>query len=115
MVLRHRDCEVLRFEWREPFGVRIISVSPAAKRFLPLEMKGLVTEDALWTWLRHRAIPRNRRNIDILLAALGLDEKDVRGIIRICRGLSLNDVHWVVEDDFRGGAGRTSIFITTIP
>ena len=33
---------------------------------------------------------------------MGLEARNVRGIIEICRGLSLNDVHWVVPNDFKG-------------
>lgn len=102
MILKHRDRELLRFEWLEPQGVRVLSVVEENRRFLPLEMKGRTDDEALWTWLKHRAVPRNRRNVEVLLASLGLNAKDVRGIIGICRGLSLNDVHWVVADGFSG-------------
>ena len=40
MILKHRDRELLRFEWIEPQGVRIVSVNDAERKFLPLEMKG---------------------------------------------------------------------------
>ena len=102
MILKHRDKELLRFEWIEPQGVRIVSVNEANRRFLPLEFKGNASEENLWRWLTRRVIPRNRRNIDTLMAATGLDARNVRGIIEICRGLSLNDVHWVVPNDFKG-------------
>jgi len=102
MILKHRDTEVLRFEWLEPEGVRVVSVNEKALRFLPLEMHGEPTDEQLWRWLGHRAVPRNRRNIEDLLARLGLNSKNLRGIIGICRGLSLNDVFWVVEDNFDG-------------
>ena len=69
---------------------------------MPLEFKGNASEENLWRWLTRRVIPRNRRNIDKLMAATGLDARNVRGIIEICRGLSLNDVHWVVPNDFKG-------------
>ena len=102
MILKHRDKELLRFEWIEPQDVRIVSVNEANRRFLPLEFKGNASEENLWRWLTRRVIPRNRRNIDTLMAATGLDARNVRGIIEICRGLSLNDVHWVVPNDFKG-------------
>ena len=102
MILKHRDKELLRFEWIEPQGVRIVSVNEANRRFLPLEFKGNASEENLWRWLTRRVIPRNRRNIDTLMAVTGLDARNVRGIIEICRGLSLNDVHWVVPNDFKG-------------
>lgn len=110
MILKHRDQEVLRFEWQAPIGVRLVSVSPRAKRFLPLEMKGVVSDESLWSWLRHRTVPRNRRNVDVLLAKMGLDPKDVRGIIGVCRGLSLNDVYWVVEDGFKGTWAECNLY-----
>ena len=40
MILKHRDRELLRFEWLEPQGVRVVSVVEENRRFLPLEMKG---------------------------------------------------------------------------
>ena len=102
MILKHRDKELLRFEWIEPQGVRIVSVDEGNNRYLPLDFKGEVSDENLWKWLSRRVVPRNRRNIDALMAATGLEARNVRGIIEICRGLSLNDVHWVVPNDFKG-------------
>lgn len=102
MILKHRDTEVLRFDWLEPQGVRIVSVNDAASRFLPLDMHGEATDEGLWRWLKHRVVPKHRAYIEDLLARLGLNAHDLRGIVRICRGLSLNDVFWVVEDGFSG-------------
>ena len=102
MILKHRDKELLRFEWIEPQGVRIVSVDEGNNRYLPLDFKGEVSDENLWKWLSRRVVPRNRRNIDALMAATGLEARNVRGIIEMCRGLSLNDVHWVVPNDFKG-------------
>ena len=98
MVLRHRDRELLRFEWVEPQGVRVVSVNEAERRFLPLEMHGVANDETLWTWLTRRIVPRNRHNIEELMARIGLSSRNVKGIIELCRGLSLNDVYWVVPD-----------------
>ena len=98
MILRHRDRELLRFEWVEPQGVRVVSVNEAERRFLPLEMHGVANDATLWTWLTRRTVPRNRRNIEELMARIGLSSRNVKGIIELCRGLSLNDVYWVVPD-----------------
>ena len=102
MILKHRDKELLRLEWIEPHGVHIVSVNEQNARFLPLDFKGEVSDENLWKWLSRRVVPRNRRNVDALMAATGLDARNVRGIIEICRGLSLNDVYWVVPNDFKG-------------
>ena len=85
MVLRHRDRELLRFEWVEPQGVRVISVNEAERRFLPLEMHGVANDETLWTWLTRRTVPRNRRNIEELMARIGLSSRNVKGIIDLCR------------------------------
>ena len=66
MILKHRDKELLRFEWIEPQGVRIVSVNEQNARFLPLDFKGEVSDENLWTWLSRRVVPRNRRNIPSL-------------------------------------------------
>ena len=127
MILKHRDRELLRFDWVEPQGVRVVSVNEAERQFLPLEMKSLgarassprsdtplgarassprseavVTDESLWAWLRRRTVPKNRHYVDAMLGHLGIRQKDTRAIIELCRGLSLNDVYWVVPDDFTG-------------
>ena len=73
MILKHRNKELLRFEWIEPQVVRIVSVNEKNRRFLPLDFKGEVSDENLWKWLSRRVVPCNRRNIDALMAATGLD------------------------------------------
>ena len=102
MILKHRDTEVLRFEWLGPQQVRIVSVNDDARRFLPLEMKGEATDESLWKWISHRTVPRGRKYILATLRRLGIESSDVRAIVEFSRGLSLNDVHWMTEDDFTG-------------
>jgi len=100
MILKHRDTEVLRFEWLEPEGVRIVSVNEKALRFLPLEMHGEATDERLWACLRHRIVPKHRNYIQDMLLKLGIPY-GVRPIIEVSMALSLNDVHWVCPDAAR--------------
>ena len=79
MVLKPRDTEVLRFEWIEPEGVRIVSVNERATRFLPLDLHGQATDEGLWRWLKHRAVPRHRAYIAQFLSRLGIRNGDLRG------------------------------------
>ena len=102
MVLRHRDRELLRFEWVEPQGVRVVSVNDAERRFLPIEMHGVANDETLWAWLTRRTVPKHRHYIQMMLGNLGIMQKGTRGIIEMCKGLSLNDVYWVVPDGFSG-------------
>ena len=102
MVLRHRDRELLRFEWVEPQGVRVVSVNEAERRFLPIEMHGVASDETLWAWLTRRTVPKHRHYIQMMLGNLGIMQKDTRAIVEMCKGLSLNDVYWVVSDSFAG-------------
>ena len=110
MILKHRDRELLRFEWIEPQGVRVLSVNEAERKFLPLEMKGVATDESLWLWLTRRTVPRNRRNIEELMARIGLNSRNIRGIISLCRGLSLNDVYWVDDENFHGSWSEVNLY-----
>ena len=105
-TLRHGDADLVRFDWLPDRGgrqeVRIERVFPAAKRFLPLEMRDAPTDEALSRWLRGRTIPANRAYVRSFLAKQGLNERDARGILAVSRGLSLQDVHWIAEDGFPG-------------
>ena len=102
MILKHRDRELLRFDWREPEGVRIVSVNDAERKFLPLEMKGEATDESLWRWIARRTVPRGRRFIQAALTKLGINPRQISRIVDFSRGLSLNDVYWMVDDSFDG-------------
>ena len=41
MILKHRDKELLRFEWTGDTRIRILSINDAERRFLPLEFGDL--------------------------------------------------------------------------
>ena len=108
MILKHRDTEVLRFDWVKPFGVKNVEVNSAAERFLPLAFREHVRKEPeslrywLEEWLLHRTPPLKRRGISDMLRHLGFFEDDPdwkRNLVTFSRGLSLNDVHWVVKDD----------------
>lgn len=101
MILRHRDRELLRFEWTGARGVRVISVNEAERRFLPIDMAGVATDESLWKWLMRRVAPISRTNIQDLLLKQGLDPRDTRHILELCRALSLNDVYWIAGDKSR--------------
>ena len=47
MILKHRDRELLRFEWIGPQGVHVVSVNESERKLLPLEMTGAADDDAL--------------------------------------------------------------------
>ena len=110
MVLKHRDKEVLRFDWVGPQSVRVVSVNEAARQFLPLEMQGEATDERLQGWLKHRAVPKQRAYVEQFLAALGIRSGDLRGIISFSRGLSLNDVYWVAADEDKAKWAKINLY-----
>ena len=107
MILKHRDKELLRFEWTGDTRVRILSINDAERRFLPLEFGDLRlhgdAEDlrhALEDWLVSRSAPVGRHFMRDLMDALGFNINSpdyYRRALEFSKGLSLNDVHWVVR------------------
>mgnify|MGYP000081489142 FL=1 len=47
-------------------------------------------------------IPRNRAFVKEILMSQGLNENDLEESLKICMALSVNDIYWVVEEDFHG-------------
>lgn len=72
------------------------------------DTKGLA--DSLSAWLRHRSIPANRAYVNSFLSRLGLAEHDVVGIMKLCRGLSLNDSYWIDEADNRHSFAKVNLY-----
>ena len=102
--LKQYDTVLLSFEILEdPLEgqkCRIHEIDEAHVNLLPVGLKK--TDEGLMSWLRSRIIPRNREYVDALLAKSGLSHNDTKGILQVCRGLSLNDSYWVVEEGFTG-------------
>jgi hypothetical protein len=66
----------------------------------PLDLE--TTEEGMLRWLEHRVIPKNRTFVEEILQSFGLRTGDTKGIIDVCKGLSLNDSYWVVPEGFEG-------------
>ncbi len=86
----------------------ICQINHEKEYLLPLGMKP--NNESLMAWLRGRIIPKNREFVDNFLAKNGLSHDDTRGILHVCRGLSLNDSYWVVEDDFNGTFAQYNLY-----
>ena len=67
-------------------------------------------EESIRKWLIKRTIPSSRAYATNFLAKLGLNEKDTKGIIDICKGLSLNDCYWVVDENFKGTFDSVNLY-----
>ncbi|MBP5655264.1 MAG: XRE family transcriptional regulator [Clostridiales bacterium] len=102
--LKQYDTILLQFDILEdPLegqSCRLISVCEDNRYLLPTGLQ--LSDSGMMSWLRTRVIPKNREFVDAFLAKNGLAHSDVKGIIDICLGLSLNDSYWVVPADFDG-------------
>lgn len=103
-ILKQYDTPLLSFEIEddplEGQRCRILQLETSHRSQLPIGMEA--SDAGLMKWLRGRIVPKNREYVDALLAKSGLSHSDTRGILRVCRGLSLNDCYWVVEEGFNG-------------
>ena len=84
----------------EGLCAEIYSISEEQKHLLPLDL--VVTNEGIIRWLQKRVIPKNRAFVDEILKTLGLSINNTKGIIDVCKGLSLNDSYWIVPQEFEG-------------
>lgn len=77
--------------------VLIKDVSGSNKHLLPIGVKP--NPESIMKWLRSRIIPKNREYVDSFLAKSGLAHNDIKGILQVCKGLSLNDSYWITLND----------------
>ena len=101
--LKLYDEELLKFDFEntiDSIKTNILWINKEKENLLPLGMtaKG----ESLKKWIKSRTIPSNRAYVQNFLAKLGLNEKDTKGIIDVCKGLSLNDCYWIVDENFTG-------------
>lgn len=110
--LRIYDTELMKFsmEKRGLSGLvaDILYKNEKYANLMPLDMEQ--TGEGIIRWLERRVIPKNRAFVDEILKTLGLSHNDTKGIIDVCRGLSLNDSYWVVPEDFEGKFSQYNLY-----
>jgi len=79
---------------------KIINVNEEQKNLLPLDL--VLSDEDIIGWLRRRIIPKNRAFVEEILKSLKLSINNTKGIIDVCKGLSLNDSYWIVPQGFSG-------------
>ena len=111
-TLKHFDTPLLRFSAEsgaEP-SIAILWTNDQRKSLLPLDLHQEATTESLESWLRHRTIPKNRTYVDSLLSSMGLSLNRPMDVIRLSKGLSLNDCYWVTEEGFNGSFEQCNLF-----
>ena len=110
--LRIYDTELMRFSMEKQglsgLVAEILYTDEKHAHLLPLDMER--TGEGVIHWLEHRVIPKNRAFVDVILKTLGLSHNDTKGIIDVCKGLSLNDSYWVVPEGFEGKFSQYNLY-----
>ena len=109
--LRHFDTTLLRFSATEDSNtpeIKILSLDENKKYLLPLDLD--CSADGLAKWLRRRIIPKNRAYAHNFLSKCRLNINRPMNIIKVSKGLSLNDCYWVVEEGFEGTFGKYNLY-----
>lgn len=109
--LRHFDTPLLDFVIVENTSrprLQIRDVTETEKRLLPLDL--VPDEEGLSSWLRRRTIPSNRTYVQNFLSKCGLSMNRPMDIIRVSKGLSLNDSYWVTEKEFTGSFEKYNLY-----
>ena len=108
--LKLYDEELVRFEMIRDVGlpVRILEVNEERREVFPLDLE--VSEEGLRKWLRKRFVPKNREYVGSILHSLGLTIDDLKGILDVCMGLSLNDSYWVPQSTFEGSFAEYNLY-----
>lgn len=109
--LRHFNTPLLRFQATEDSStpeITILWYSEEHKELLPLDLQ--LTSDGISKWLKHRTIPKNRAYVHNFLSKCGLNANRPMNIIKVSKGLSLNDCYWIVEENFEGSFEKYNLY-----
>ena len=110
--LRLYDEDLLTFSMEDAglsgMKTQILWVKEDRKSVFPLDLE--LTNDGIYSWLQKRSIPKNRAFVDEILKTLGLSINNTKGIIDVCKGLSLNDSFWIVPEGFAGRFSEYNLY-----
>jgi len=109
--IRLYDKTLLTFELSNDPAVGYLAAIVEAHEpntLLPLDLE--LTGDGILKWLGRRVIPKNRTFVEEILHTFGLSTGDTKGIIDVCKGLSLNDSYWIVPAGFDGKFSEFNLY-----
>jgi len=89
------------------YSVKVLDLCENRSLF-PLDMTP--DPEGILRWLERRVIPKNRTFVDEILQSMALSHGDTKGIIDVCKGLSLNDSYWVVPVGFKGTFAEYNLY-----
>lgn len=110
-ILKLFDTELLKFKLIENLADPVLSITwinEGKKNLLPLGME--LSDEGLASWLKNRTIPKNRAYVNSFLAKCGLNANRPMDVISVCKGLSLNDSYWVVDEGFNGTFEENNLY-----
>ncbi len=111
-ILKHFDTTLIKFNLTssaiEGLSVEILEIDNRYKSLFPIDLDP--KNNGLLQWLKRRVIPKNRAFVESFLAKLGLSVNDTKGIINICKGLSLNDCYWIVDETFDASFEKYNLY-----
>lgn len=109
--LRHMNTTLVRFSVLEESDtpeIELLWVNEADKHLLPLDLT--LSGEGIARWIKHRTIPKNRAYVHAFLSKCGLHINRPMSIVKVSKGLSLNDCYWVVEEGFDGSFDKFNLY-----
>ena len=109
--LRHFNTPLILFTATEDSSspeIEIVWINEGKQNLLPLDLA--LSADGLAKWLRRRTIPKNRAYVHNFLSKCGLQINRPMNIIRVSKGLSLNDCYWITEAGFEGTFEKYNLY-----
>ena len=87
----------------------ILKIYEENRALLPLDLPE-VSEKGIESWIVHRAIPKNRAYVDTLLSSMGLSINRPMDLMRVSKGLGLNDSYWLKPENSRDTFERANLY-----
>lgn len=111
-ILKQYDDNLVYFSMRvdklNGLEITLENICEDKTSIFPMDLD--LTDEGLQRWWQKRVIPKSRAFVHEILKSLNLSANDLKGIIDICKGLSLNDCYWVVPRDFNGTFSEFNLY-----
>ena len=109
-IIKHKNVPMIKFDLLENLTAPKVHITwvTEEKALLPVDLS--LDDEGLGKWLKGRVVPKNRAYVNNFLSKCGLSINRPMDIISVSKGLSLNDVYWVVEEGFAGSFEKYNLY-----